>query len=1148
MRAWIVVAVALYHVATATAQDWSPVAMPSPLKDVKLPATAWYRCWVKTPTDWKGSDLTISLDKVHNAFEIYWDGVKVGEAGEFPPKAKDSGNDFFSFTIPDKHVRPGGQHLLAFRIHGINAKAGFTGLAPALIQEAMAMSLEGRWQFRVGDDPSWAKPDQPRPEGFLFTKVQPTSSLVETTRKAFGGLKPAEALKALTTPDDLKLEQVLAEPIVAQPVSISFDERGRLWVVQYLQYPNPAGLKMLSRDIWWRAVYDKIPAAPPNHVRGRDKITIHESTKGDGVYDKHTTFVDGLNIATAACRGRGGVWVLNPPYLLFYPTKDNADHPTGDPVVHLSGFGLEDTHSVVNSLRFGPDGWLYAAQGSTVTAEVRRPGDKEPVRMVGQNIWRYHPEKRRFEVFAEGGGNAFGVEIDAQGRLFSGHNGGNTRGFHYVQGGYYRKGFDKHGALSNPYAFGFFEMMKHPNVARFSHTFTINEADALPAPYKGKLFAVSPLQSQVVWSDVLKDGSTLQTKDVGVAIKSTDTWFRPVDIKLGPDGAIYVADWYDGQLAHTRNHEGNLDGDTGRIYRISARDAKPLIGFDLNRKTSGELVDLLRHENRWFRQTAQRILGDRKERDLIPRLTAELFVAKGQFALECLWALNLSGGFTDEVAERALTHQEPAVRSWAARLIGDESKANPTLAAALAERARRETVPEVRSQLVCTARRLRPEEGLPIVRNLLDHAEDASDPHIPLLLWWALEHSCHDSREAVVNFFKDSEVWRGPIARKTLLPRVMKRFALSGTQKDLKTCLELFRAAPDIESGRQLMQGFEEAFKGRSIAGLPAELLEQIGKIGGGSLMFSVRQGQPEAVKKALARVIDAKAPLDDRRELIEVLGETRSPQALPELLTLLEKDASVPLRASALTALQAYPNAEVGGSVLKLYPKLSPELRELAEGLLVTRKEWTRQWLSAIESGAVAADSVPLATVRKMLLHPDDGIAKAVRKQWGDVKGATSTQMKADIERFTKVVSTGIGNPYPGKKLFTTRCAVCHTLHSKGGQVGPDLTPFKRDDVPNLLLNIVNPSAEIREGYENHVVITESGRTLSGVVAEKDAQVVVLRTAEGQKIVVPKSDIAEMRVVGVSLMPEGLLQGLSDQEVRDLFAYLRSTQPLYDR
>ena len=233
---------------------------------------------------------------------------------------------------------------------------------------------------------------------------------------------------------------------------------------------------------------------------------------------------------------------------------------------------------------------------------------------------------------------------------------------------------------------------------------------------------------------------------------------------------------------------------------------------------------------------------------------------------------------------------------------------------------------------------------------------------------------------------------------------------------------------------------------------------------------------------------------------------------------------------------------------MLKLYPKLEPELRELAEGLLVTRKEWTRRWLDVIDAGTIDADKIPLAAVRKMLLHRDDTIAASVRKHWGDVKGATSAQMKTDIERLAKVVSAGIGNPYSGKKLFTTRCAVCHTLHSKGGQVGPDLTPFKRDDVPNLLLNIVNPSAEIREGYENHVIVTESGRTLSGVVAEKDAQVVVLRTAEGQKLVVPRNDISEMRVVGVSLMPEGLLQGLSDPDVRDLFAYLRSTQPLYDR
>ena len=347
-------------------------------------------------------------------------------------------------------------------------------------------------------------------------------------------------------------------------------------MVQYLQYPDPAGLKMVSHDGVWRAVYDKVPPPPPHHFRGKDKITIHEDTDGDGVFDRHKTFLDGLNIATSVARGRGGVWVLNPPYLLFYPDRDNDDVPDGDPEVHLQGFGLEDTHSVVNSLQWGPDGWLYAAQGSTVTGHVTRPGldaGKEPVHSMGQLIWRYHPETRRYEVFAEGGGNAFGVEIDAKGRIYSGHNGGDTRGFHYVQGGYYQKGFNKHGPLSNPYSFGYFPAMKHNRVPRFTHTFVIYEADALPERYRGLLFGVAPLLNHVVMSEVRPDGSSVQTRDIGVAVSTDDTWFRPVDIKLGPDGALYIADWYDRQINHYRNHEGQIEPGDGRIYRLKARNA-----------------------------------------------------------------------------------------------------------------------------------------------------------------------------------------------------------------------------------------------------------------------------------------------------------------------------------------------------------------------------------------------------------------------------------------------------------------------------------------------------------------------------------------------------------------------------------------------
>jgi putative heme-binding domain-containing protein len=1133
--------------------DWIRVRVPGLWKDMpelaKKGPVVWYRCWVKVPQEFKGSDVTISLDKLHNAFEIYWDGAKVGQAGSFPPKASDAGNDFFSFSIPEKDVKPGAWQMLAIRIHGSDARAGFGGLFPALIQETLAMSLGGTWQARVGDDASWAKPEEKPPEGIAqFTKVQPTASIAQPDITRSGGLKPAEAAKSFTVPDDLRFDQILAEPIVRQPVSINFDERGRLWVVQYLQYPRPAGLKMLSRDIWWRAVYDKVPPPPPNHFPGKDKITIHEDTDGDGVFDKHTTFVDGLNIATAAVRGRGGVWVMNPPYLLFYPTKDNADQPTGDPVVHLQGFGLEDTHSVANSLHWGPDGWLYGAQGSTVTAEIRRPGDKTPIRTVGQNIWRYHPEKKKFEVFAEGGGNAFGVEIDRFGRLYSGHNGGNTRGFHYVQGGYYRKGFDKHGALSNPYAFGFFEAMKHNNAPRFSHTFAIDDAGALPEKYRGKMFAVSPLQSQVMLSDVKSEGSSIRTEDLLAVVSSKDSWFRPVDITLGPDGAMYVADWYDGQLAHTRNHEGQMDGDTGRIYRLAAKDTKAKPAVNLYKESSKDLVALLNHDNRWVRMTVLRLLADRRDASVTPMLRALVLASRGELALNMLWALNASGGFDLDFAERLIVHAEPRVREWTARLIGDENQSNPTIARLLAEQAERETDAAVRSQLAATARRLPAEEGLPIVKALLSHDEDASDLHIPLMLWWAIESHAGNSRDAVLALFRDAKLWQGKIAAATIMPRLMRRYAQAGTQKDLQTCLQLFRLAPDKASGQALVKGFEEAFKGRSIGGLSNELLQEIDRFGGGSLVFAVRQGKEEAIAQALKIVRDPNATPAARQELVELFGEARQKQSLPVLLELVESDPSAVLRKSALASLQAYPEPSVGNAIAKNYAAWTGDVREAAEALLASRKEWAKQWLAEVDAGRVSAKSIPLAQVKRMLMFRDDEIAKTVKKHWGDVKGATTDEMRKEIDRLQRVVTSGLGNPYPGKKLFVTRCATCHTLHSQGGAVGPDLTPFKRDDAANMLLHVINPSAEIREGYENHFIATEDGRTLVGIVVEKDDKVVVLRTAEGQKLTLARDEIAQMNVVGASLMPEGLLAGLSDQEVRDLFAYLRSTQPLFDR
>jgi len=963
---------------------------------------------------------------------------------------------------------------------------------------------------------------------------------------------PDEAMKSFTVADDFVLEQVLAEPEVVKPLNISFDERGRMWVVEYRQYPEPAGLKVLSHDTYWRSIYDKVPPPPPHQFKGRDRITIHESTKGDGVYDKHTVFLDGLNICTAVEHGRGGVWVLNPPYLLFYPTRNSADQPDGDPVVHLAGFGLEDTHSVANSLRWGPDGWLYGAHGSTVTAAITRPGlDKDPIANIeGQAIWRYQPETRRFEVFCEGGGNTFGVEIDSKGRIFSGHNGGDTRGFHYMQGAYLRKGFDKHGPLSNPYTFGYFDAMLHEKVQRFTHTFLIYEGGALGPAHAGHLFGPEPLQNQVVETEITPLGSTFKTHDLQRPVTSRDPWFRPVDIKAGPDGAIYLADWYVPQLAHNRTYsdlqQGPLDLARGRVYRLRAKEAQPAAQADLGKLQTSQLVEGLRSENKWVRQTVQRLIADRHEAAIAPALKKLLDENDGQYALELLWALHSSGGLDEPAVLHFLDHRDPFVRLWTARLLGDDNAVSPAEAQKLIEVAEREPDVEARAQMACTAKRLPAKDDLPIVRALLDHDGDAADPRVPLLLWWAIEARADTDRDAVLALFHESPLWDRPIVKEFLLERLMRRFAQTGARKDLLTCATLFDMAPTPEHAQLLMKGFEAAYHGRPLTALPEELVAAMRRRGVGSVALSLRQGDAGAIDTALKTIADGKAPAQTRLEYITILGEVKAPASVPVLLALVEKTKDESLRKAALGALAPYEDTQIAKRVLADFPKLGNESRLVALNLLASRAASAAQLVSAVEDGGLAHAQVPLEIVRKIKLFSTDDLPARTEKIWGAAGRSTTAQMTEKIQRLGVMLRDGgTGDPYAGYKVFMGTCAVCHTLHGLGGQVGPDLTKYKRDDIDSLLLNIINPSAEIREGYESFLVTTRDGRFLSGFLVEQDPQLVVLRGLDGQNVSLPRSQIADLKNAGVSLMPEGLLDVFSDQQVRDLFAYLRTMQPL---
>ncbi len=365
--------------------------------------------------------------------------------------------------------------------------------------------------------------------------------------------------------DGLEVRLVAAEPLVRQPVAIEFDDRGRLWVIQYMQYPNPAELKRMTVDRYSRTKYDRVPDPPPRGPKGADRITILEDTDGDGRADRAHDFVNGLNLASGLAFGNGGVFVIQVPYLLFYADRDRDDRPDGDPEVLLSGFGMDDAHSVANSLTWGPDGWLYGLQGSTVTARIRGIEFQ-------QGVWRYHPGSKRFELFCEGGGNMWGLDFDRHGRLFASTNVGGFAMLHGVQGGYYWKSFGKHGPLHNPYAYGYFDHVRHSGLGggHVSVGGLFYESRAWPEAWRGRYIAGDLLGHAVHWHDVAPLGSTFQARQGGDLLRANDTWFAPTDQALGPDGALYITDWHDRRTAHP-DPDADWDRTNGRIFAITAR-------------------------------------------------------------------------------------------------------------------------------------------------------------------------------------------------------------------------------------------------------------------------------------------------------------------------------------------------------------------------------------------------------------------------------------------------------------------------------------------------------------------------------------------------------------------------------------------------
>src|SRR6266496_1100390 len=433
-------------------------------------------------------------------------------------------------------------------------------------------------------------------------------------------LSPVEAQKKFVVPDGFEVRLFAAEPEVINPVAMTWDERGRLWVLELYEYPL---------------------GAPPR-AKPRDRIKILEDTDNDGRADKVTVFAEGLNLATGLLLGNGGVYVGQAPELLFLQDT-NHDDKADTRTVLLSGFGLEDRHELLNGFTWGPDGWLYMTHGVFTHSRVKIPEASEPGVEVNAAVARYHPRTKKFEVFADGTSNPWGVDFDATGNAFVSacvidHL------FHMAPGGSYQR---QGGTPGNPYAY---ELL--PSIVDHKHHMAaycgicIYQGDQFPEEYRGHVFMGNIHQNAINHDRLIPNGSSFKAVAEKDFLTTSDGWFRPISEQAGPDGALWIGDWCDKYPCYqnARADPEGVDREHGRIWRVvyvgeeagKKIPPRPDVNLDLGKLPGTNLVALLDHPNVWQRRTAQRLLMERI-RDDVKRGGPDRFSTSGERS----WALSL---------------------------------------------------------------------------------------------------------------------------------------------------------------------------------------------------------------------------------------------------------------------------------------------------------------------------------------------------------------------------------------------------------------------------------------------------------------------------------------------------------------------------
>lgn len=951
-------------------------------------------------------------------------------------------------------------------------------------------------------------------------------------------LSPQEAIARMTVPEGFRVELVASEPDIVNPVAMTFDEQCRVWITESLEYPR------------------KQPGP------GRDRIKVLEDTDGDGQADKFTIHADGLNIPSGIAVGYGGVWVANAPDILFLQDT-NGDLKADKQEVVVTGFGRTDTHELPNSFTWGPDGWLYGLNGVFNHSHVRYSKENRNYREghpgwpITCALWRIHPVTREFQVFCEGTSNPWGVAIDGEGSFFVSacvidHL------WHLVETGYYHR----QGGPYPPFTWKIDSIVQHKHQKAAYCGIHWFDSDAYPPEYRQKLYMGNIHGNCINVDKLRRDGSTYFGTGEPDFLTANDAWFMPVGQETGPDGSLYILDWYDRYHCYQdANRDPNgIDRLKGRLYRVRYKDTPRAVGFDLSKETDEQLFQRLAAGNDFVRHTAQRLLTERRAarnwavEDPILKLAEEVIFDDRRpraARLHAAWvALSLQAP-SDDFLKRLLRHPDATVKAWAVRCIGDNRGKDSVLGGSLV--AARDQSPDVKLQAVIAMGKML--DGVDLLTKLTEILVRCGDDKlIPHIVWQRLYPLLEDDAATFAAQVRNTDFAIAP-AVEAVIPRAMERI-LANRQLDAGSIADLLAAvcarapatareclrilAARIQSGEirdQQLAQLREA-----IAATLTPLLADPAKhpLGLEAALVAVSWKDSRGVEFVRQAFANRDRDSAQRLQAISALiaaGDTGVLAAAGHALREESKDRN--FHGQLLAALGRFDQPQVAEVVLAAYPALDPQVQPRAIELLTQRAVWAKRLVEAIGGAKMPASVLNVNQVQKLLALNDEQLTAAVAKHWGTVRTSRDPEREAFVTRMRRLVRSTPGDPHRGIVVFNRVCGQCHKIHGQGQEVGPDVTANGRASFDQLLSNVFDPSLVIGAAYQARTVLTSDGRVVTGLLVEDNDQRVVLKAQGGKLETIARGEVEALKVSELSLMPEGLEKQLQPQEIADLFAFI---------